>query len=262
LRRCCARFTRPLRAPPTIELVLAPRHLSLRASSWILVTALALVARAEPDGWGIIRQEDGITSWEKKRADAPLSAFRARATLRADVWRILAVLEDVDRACEWTAHCEEMRRVRQLGERDMLVYAQMGAPWPVHDRDVITHVSVSYGEPGELTVGIRNVSDASIPERNEVVRLPRMIAHYRFREVGPGQTSVEYELEIDPGGTLPDWLKSLISKNFAHDTLDRLRDRVQWAERGGVYEERAAAMAVSAQRGGYRALTATATTMF
>jgi hypothetical protein len=76
-----------------------------------------------------------------------------------------------------------------------------------------------------------------------------------------GMTAVDYELEIDPGGTLPDWLKALISKNFAHDTLDRLRERLKWAEEGGVYRERAAAMAAEAEQSGYRARTATATSM-
>jgi hypothetical protein len=233
----------------------------LRACSLILVAALSRAAHADAGGWHTIRDDDGITSWERKRAGEALSAFRARVVMHVDVWRLLAVLEDVDRACEWTAHCEEMRRIRRLGARDMLVYAQMNAPWPVHDRDVVTHVSVRYGAPGELHVSIRDVRDSRIPERKNVVRLPRMRAFYRFRELGPRRTDVEYELEIDPGGTLPDWLKALISRNFAHDTLARLRGRVQWAERSGVYGERAAAMASEAAQSGYRTLTASATSM-
>jgi hypothetical protein len=62
---------------------------------------------------------------------------------------------------------------------------------------------------------------------------------------------VEYQLEFDPGGALPDWLKTLVVKNLAHDTLDDLRERVGWARARGLYATRVAELARTAQHGGY-----------
>ncbi len=229
----------------------------LKTSLLALGVAALVRADAGQGAWVQIRSDDGITSWEKKDSGAALSSYRARVTMTDDIWPILAVLDDVDRACEWTAHCLEMRRVRSLADNAIVVYAKMNAPWPVQDRDVVTKVTVESGAPGELNVSIRAVRDAQLPECEHVVRLPKMVASYRFRQLGPRRTTVEYELEIDPGGTLPDWLKQLISKNFAHDTLDRLRDRVRWAEREGVYQLRAGQLEAAAARRGFQAQVAT-----
>lgn len=38
---------------------------------------------------------------------------------------------------------------------------------------------------------------------------------------------------------MPDWLKSMIARDLAHNTLSDLRARVHWARTHGAYRERA-----------------------
>jgi hypothetical protein len=223
-----------------------------RVVAWVgglcfFVPRLALAEEA----WERVRSQDGIASW--KREGEPLPTFRARTTLDASVWEALAVLDDVDRACEWTSHCAEMRRLETLSEREVLVYARMDAPWPVRDRDVAVDVAVAYGGIGELTVQIRATQVAELPPTQGAVRMPVFVAHYRFSARGDGRTEVEYQLEFDPGGALPEWLKLLVVKNLAHDTLDDLRDRVRWAQQRGLYAARVKDLAQHALENGYLA---------
>jgi START domain len=216
---------------------------------WVLVLLLLwMPSLASAEAWECVREEAGISSW--KREGEPLPTYRARTTLDASVWDALAVLDDVDRACEWTSHCAEMRRVRTLSEREVLVYARMDAPWPVRDRDVSVRVAVAYGGLGELTVRIR--AEPALPAVDHAIRMPHFVAHYRFTTRTKGQTEVEYQLEFDPGGALPDWLKALVVKNLAHDTLDDLRERVRWAQQRGIYRARSQELAQQAERSGYR----------
>ncbi len=217
--------------------------------SVLLAVVLLSGAAAQEGEWQHVRSEAGITSW--KRDGEPLPTYRARTTLDSTVWSALAVLDDVDRACEWTSHCAEMRRLKKLSEREVLVYARMDAPWPVRDRDVAVHVKVEYGGIGELIVHIRATDLPELPKDARAVRMPVFTAHYRFQARPDRRTDVEYQLEFDPGGALPDWLKSLVVKNLAHDTLDDLRDRVRWAERQHLYSERAEHLAHHALQGGY-----------
>jgi hypothetical protein len=218
---------------------------------WAVALSLlvASVAAAREEAWEQVRSEAGIVSW--KREGEPLPTYRARTTIDASVWDALAVLDDVDRACEWTSHCAEMRRLKTLSAREVLVYARMDAPWPVRDRDVAVHVAVEYGGIGELIVKIHQV-DAIAP--SSAVRMPTFVAHYRFQTRSDRRTDVEYQLEFDPGGALPAWLKLLVVKNLAHDTLDDLRDRVRWAQQRGLYDERAQALAQHALQSGYQSL--------
>lgn len=197
-------------------------------------------ARADVTGsWQYVREQDGIASYRRERPGAPLSAFRARATFEADVWTVLSILEDVDRACEWTAHCAEMRRLQATSDLEMLVYARMNAPWPVRDRDVVTRVAIGIDSLTQVVADIRSTSGGPAVAE-DVVRMPSLQASYRFLAKGPRQVEVEYEIEVDPGGTLPDWLKNMVGRDLAHQTLERLRERASWALERGNYTRRAA----------------------
>jgi hypothetical protein len=197
-------------------------------------------ARAEQTGgWQYVREHDGIASYRRERPGAPLSGFRARATFPTDMWTVLSILEDVDRACEWTAHCAEMRKLETQSELDMLVYARMNAPWPVRDRDIVTRVMMTIQSMTEIVADIRSTSGGPAAP-DDVVRMPSMQARYTFVAKGPRQVHVEYEIEVDPGGTLPDWLKNMVGRDLAHQTLERLRERAGWALEHGTYARRAA----------------------
>ncbi len=203
--------------------------------------------------WQRIRVHDGIMSWESERPGQPLSAYRARTVLRASAWEAVAVLEDVERACEWTSHCAEMKPVPGGSDGARLVYARMDAPWPVRDRDVVVEVRAAYDVPGELTLQIAASSRPRLPPVADVVRMLRFRAHYRFRLLADERCEVEYQIDVDPGGTLPDWLKRLVARDLADDTLDDLRDRVRWAHDRGLYRGRIEALAVLAAANGFRA---------
>lgn len=220
-------------------------------AKWILmIIALGFSAvchgRDVDAGWVPTRNDQGIQSYRASASGASLDAFRAETTMAADMWSLLAILEDVDRACTWTAHCEEMRAVRRVGTRELLVYARMDAPWPVRDRDVITRVRLELTSLRAVVADIESVAEPSLPPRPGVVRMPRMRARYTFIAEGSGQVRVSYEVSVDTGGTLPDWLKNLVARDLAHDTLDRLRRRAAWAAETGTYRVRAGELAAIA----------------
>ncbi|MEY4510246.1 MAG: hypothetical protein RLZZ450_2368 [Pseudomonadota bacterium] len=242
-----------------LPLRLRPRAYKLRATLLVLCALTLAMGHSRALGedtqrserWRLTREDDGIRSWERASPQQPLPSYRARTMFDASVWEALAILDDVDRACEWTAHCAEMRRVQTLSEREVLVYARMDAPWPVRDRDATVRVQVVYGDVGELIVHIRGESAPAPTGHKAVVHMPRFIAHYRFQTRGE-RVEVEYQLELDPGGALPDWLKGLVAKQLAHDTLARLRDRVRWARDASTYRVRAQQLEAQAHNSGYR----------
>lgn len=208
------------------------------ASGLLGLCLVCASARAdEAAGWEKVRERDGIVSYRRERPGQALAGFRARMALQAEMWAVLAVLEDVDRAHEWTAHCLEMRKLRGVSERDMLVYARTDAPWPVRDRDVVTRVTTNVVSASEVIVEIHAVRHG--PTHDGVVRIPALDARYVFHKRADGQLEVEYMIEVDPGGTLPDWVKNIVGRDLAYETLNRLRKRSEWARTQGTYAARA-----------------------
>jgi hypothetical protein len=77
-----------------------------------------------------------------------------------------------------------------------------------------------------------------LPERDGLVRIPALDARYTLRQLAGGQLEIEYMIEVDPGGTLPDWLKNMVARDLAHDTIQRLRERSEWAAARSAYAAR------------------------
>lgn len=208
-----------------------------------LTTVWCASVCADGAGWVATRSESGIESSRRRAEGVPLDAFRGVTTIESDLWTVLAILEDVDRAAEWTAHCAEMRAVARPSPRELLVYARMDAPWPVRDRDVVTRVRLTSSDLRTVVAEIEAVPEPSEPPRAGVVRMPQMRARYELGVERSGTLRVSYEVSVDPGGTLPDWLKNLIARDLAHDTLARLRSRTAWAHAHGTYRARAQELA-------------------
>ncbi|HEX6243484.1 MAG TPA: hypothetical protein VFZ61_21375, partial [Polyangiales bacterium] len=81
-----------------------------------------------------------------------------------------------------------------------------------------------------------------LPERSGLVRIPTLDARYVFHKRPDGLVQIEYTIEVDPGGTLPDWVKNMVGRDLAHETLARLRGRAEWALAQGTYTTRAATL--------------------
>ncbi|MFT3922971.1 MAG: START domain-containing protein [Myxococcales bacterium] len=226
--------------------------------SWGVWALCSDALAEEPDGsWLAIRDDEGITTWKRERAGDALPGFRGATVMPANVWDLLSVLDDVDRAAEWTANCIEMRRLAGSSDQRLFVYARMDAPWPVRDRDVITQVTPRFLSARAVFVDIRAVPYPALPPKQGMVRIPSMVASYRFDVLSEARTRVEYRIELDAGGTLPDWLKAMVAKDLAHNTLARLRDRVRWASERKLYATRARELEQAARQLGFGAAVET-----
>lgn len=78
-----------------------------------------------------------------------------------------------------------------------------------------------------------------------------MAAHDRFRVIDGKRTAVQYVVDADLGGALPDWLKQMIARDQAHNTLRDLRQRVRWTQRRGPYGLRAGQLKSEALLAGF-----------
>lgn len=54
----------------------------------------------------------------------------------------------------------------------------------------------------------------AVPPVADVVRMANMRAHYHFHVLSPQRVAVEYQVEVDPGGALPEWLKWLSRRTW------------------------------------------------
>ncbi|MEX2208814.1 MAG: START domain-containing protein [Myxococcota bacterium] len=202
---------------------------SARATFAILFAALlpsAREARADAD-WQPLLTQDGVSVEERNAPGRTLPELRASAEIDAGVFEVLAVISDVPRQKEWMADCEESRLIREEPGDVSLIYNRTGAPWPISDRDVVLRAEAKLLEPSQhAAVSFANVDDPSTPPIDGIVRMPRLAGSYDLVAAGPVRTRVTYQIDIDPGGSLPVFVVTRTTRDTPLHTLLGLRRQV------------------------------------
>ena len=57
--------------------------------------------------------------------------------------------------------------------------------------------------------------------------MPNLKGHYFFTILSPTRTKIEYKVDANPGGWLPDWLIASTSKDIPLRTIVNLRKQVK-----------------------------------
>jgi len=211
------------------------RPRSFAAVAFVVALLTGGVAFGE-DGWQPLVTQDGVVVEERATAGRALPELRASAEIEAGIFDVLAVITDVPRQTQWMHDCVESRLVREEGDDVSLIYNRTDAPWPVSDRDVVLRSQTTLLAPsGHVEVRFSNVTDPGAPPVDGVVRMPRLVGSYDLLSVSPTRTSVRYQLDIDPGGSLPGFAVTRTTRRTPLYTLLGLRRQVE-AMRGKYAE--------------------------
>jgi hypothetical protein len=203
-----------------------------RAVTSILVWAVCLlpagIADADITRWEVVRQEDGIVteSWRPEGRTLPI--FRGSAVVEANIYQLLAILQDIDHHCLWMHGCHTARLVGREGDFSYVLYNRANAPWPVSDRDVVMRALIEI-KPKSHTVLIRftNITHPGAPSVEGVVRMPRLAGFYKLTALSESRTRVTYQVDADPAGDLPAWVAEMVVEDMPFNTLSNLRKRAR-----------------------------------
>lgn len=196
---------------------------------WAAILAAALSVTLLPQssgatGWKRLLREDGINVSARDVPGKPYLEFRGVGVVNANLFQLLAVLDDTPRHCDWQANCTVSRVIKQVNEFERFLYHRVDSPWPVSDRDVVVHGTVEV-DLAKKTVWSRFRS-ATLPEAppvKDAVRMPKLEGFYKLEWIDADTTRVTYQVMADTGGMLPTWLANRASRKLPLGTLKGMR---------------------------------------
>ena len=189
-------------------------------------------------GWEVIAEEDGITVLQKEVEGRSLPIFKGEGNVNENLYEILGVLRDIDKAKEWMHACIESKLIKAITEQQFIVYNRTEAPWPISDRDVVIQSEATYNKKTKtVMITMQSIETPEVPEVDGVVRMPRLRGRFNLQSISDKVTFVTYEIDADPGGLLPHWIVRIVSRDIPYITLINLRKRVKDMAAKGVYKE-------------------------
>ena len=186
--------------------------------------AKSAFADDEVVGWKQVLTDQGIAVWNRYEPGRDLPVFKGIGNIDAGLFECLAVLDDTPRFVEWQYNCVGARVLRQLNEFDRIVYNRTDAPWPVSDRDVVLQGAIEANlARKEVISRFGSINSSLQPVIDGVVRMPRLRGMWKFVALDDRHTRATFQIDADPGGSLPDFVIERASRRLPLETIAGMR---------------------------------------
>ncbi|MFK7731434.1 MAG: START domain-containing protein [Pseudomonadales bacterium] len=189
-----------------------------------LVTAVAMAQQDAAAGWELKKDKDGIQVYTR---DVEGSKFKqVRSVMQTDfrLQSVVALIRDGKACPRWADLCEESRVVKTVSETEFYVYNLNDIPWPVKDRDAITHVTWERdSDTGMVTMTATATDSDLVPVTKKAVRLENAVTQWMMLPKPDGSLEIASEGHIDPAGPTPAWVTNLMLIDSPFKTMENLR---------------------------------------
>jgi hypothetical protein len=194
-----------------------------------LMTVLFFAGSASAAEWEKIGDEDGVRTWQREVSGTSLVEFRGEGVVHAPMIQVAAVVRDDDRDTEWMDSCSKSYTVRWISATHAISYNRTESPaFFISDRDcVVEGIGTVIPEKKQVRVEFHTIKDDRAPPVDGVVRMPKVDGAWILTEVDAKTTMVAYEINADPGGSLPHWLVNWANKELPLNTIKSLREQVK-----------------------------------
>ena len=223
---------------PANSAVSRHRTIGLTAVAWLAATlslwspvALGAGAARETDGWTLVGNADGITTYREDVAGSAIVALKGEGVVDAPVWKVAAILLDTQRAPEWVDSLAESRVVRRLTTTSYVEYNHLHLPLIIKDREFVSEVHIDVN-PEDCSVALvyNPIDDPNVPASGRV-RGQIVSGVFRARSLGTGRgTDLVAEIHSDPKGAIPVWLVNVFQKNWPRKTFEGIRKQAAKAD--------------------------------
>lgn len=173
-------------------------------------------------GWKYIGTTDNIQIFEKKTPADKYRSVRLLTYSSASVDEVVAAVEDVPSHPKWAFGAQSAEILKTYDSDDSFVYyVIIDFPFPTKDRDLV----VQYEKIHDGNSGIKLISKSVpgyIPRKGKYIRMEEYLSIYKIRQVREGQTQIVHELQVNPGGKIPDWIVKMFRTNGPVKTMKGL----------------------------------------
>jgi START domain len=180
--------------------------------------------------WVLKTDEADIQLYTRTVPSSPYKALKTVCTLQTTLTSVAAVLLDVMRTPEWVYGTSTCSILKHESPSVVYYYAEMGMPWPVANRDFIVKISMTQDPVTKVITVLAENQPDFIPEKKKLVRIQNSSGKWQITPLQAGRVRVEYQLYVDPGGSVPATLVNLFSGKGPFESFRNLKKRVTLKE--------------------------------
>lgn len=202
-------------------------HLILRfcALSLSLYLTMPYAAAQQTENWALKNNKDGVKVYFKKTAD--VHEVKLVTSLHTSLSGIVSLFSDVSSYPNWGYKVMESKLLKKVSDTEMYYYTRLDFPWPLSDRDIIMHTSLTQDPTTKQIIAKSTAAPNYLPLNKDVVRISNAHTQWTLLPGTGGWPYIEYHIYSDPGGNLPDWLVNMAIDVGPRETIKSMRALLQ-----------------------------------
>ncbi|EGG98959.1 hypothetical protein imdm_1685 [gamma proteobacterium IMCC2047] len=185
----------------------------------LMLSGLALTASADSN-WQLRKDKEGIQVYTRSIEGSPYDAVKAITRVEnLSLTSLVALLDDVEACDDWADRCVESTVFKRVSDTEAYVYTHNDLPFPVKDRDVLTHVVWTQNPDTREVVMSSRATTGLMDKVKGRLRLTDATTRWRFRPLPSGKIEVSNESHINPGSSLPGWVTNMLLIETPYETI-------------------------------------------
>ncbi|MDX1692781.1 MAG: SRPBCC family protein [Ketobacteraceae bacterium] len=220
--------------------------------SLVAALVIAVSGTAVAADWQLEVDEGNIKLYTRQGDNSPMKSYRVTTDIKASLSTLVAFLDDEKHFPDWMDKVTEVEKIREINEKEKLVYQVIDAPWPAKDQDSVLYSKWSQ-DPETLTVTKTIMAEPMyMNTKDNRQRQKFYSAEWRLTPREKGVVQVVYTAEIDPGmGEVKAWMEEMLAYQMPFNTLRNLRkaslDKYQNQTVAFIKEPRRSEIAMAAE---------------
>lgn len=179
---------------------------------------------ANNKSWELKKSEKGISVFSRSAENSKYNELKVVFQVKSSLSSIVALLNDVESYPKWIYHCESSKLLKKDSEKHLIRYQKIAAPWPVDNRDVAVEVNSYQDEKTKIVYQKVNSVPDYTPVTKGNVRVREYRAMWTLKPLKNGMVQVEYELLVNPAGSIPAWVINLAVVEGPFETSVKMKE--------------------------------------
>ncbi|MCH2020856.1 MAG: START domain-containing protein [Saprospiraceae bacterium] len=189
---------------------------------FLLITRNKIVAQS----WTLAKDKNGVKIETRFIDGWSIKEYRATVFIKTSLKKAVEAYRDPVKRKKFMKRSIEVANLKVVSKNEIITYNLGNAPWPVLDRDNITHSLFSKPSENQIKITMNSLPNY-INEKSNIVRIPRSKGFWLFTDMGNGKIKVVQQSVADLGGSVPDWVVNSTIVEGPYDTLLALKNFLQ-----------------------------------
>jgi hypothetical protein len=189
----------------------------------IIFFSLAFNVAAQ-DNWDLSKNKNGIKVYTRKTDSSDFKSVKVVAVMTGTCDKLSGILLGVDRNIKWVYHTKTLRLIKRFSSNELIYYAETSLPWPMRNRDQAIRINLYPDSINHSLKIITTGEPKAIPETKGIVRVAYFLGIWQVKEISDGKISIEYYLNVDPGGSIPAWISNMFVAKGPYETFVNLSE--------------------------------------